>query len=65
MIVTAPSLGILLHPKIAGPTYCAVASMELMGVLDKLDPARRERLVEWCVKRQVRYTFGVDSKRSM
>eukprot|EP00752_Nemacystus_decipiens_P009381 g8384.t1 len=37
----------------AGPTYCAVASLELMGVLDALPAARRERLVEWCVNRQV------------
>ncbi|CAM9665926.1 unnamed protein product [Ascophyllum nodosum] len=36
----------------AGSTYCAVASMELMGVLHGLSPARREGLVEWCVNRQ-------------
>lgn len=38
---------------IAGSTYCAVASMELMGVLDKLSAARREGLLEWCINRQV------------
>ncbi|CAM9267929.1 unnamed protein product [Hapterophycus canaliculatus] len=36
----------------AGPTYCAVASMQLLGVLDTLPLSRRRGLVEWCVKRQ-------------
>lgn len=38
----------------AGPTFCAVASMKLMGTLDTMAATRREGLVEWCVNRQVR-----------
>eukprot|EP00903_Cladosiphon_okamuranus_P011080 g10459.t1 len=37
----------------AGPTYCAVASLELMGILNALPASRRQRLLEWCVNRQV------------
>ncbi|CAM9301888.1 unnamed protein product [Scytosiphon promiscuus] len=37
----------------AGPTYCAVASLQLLGALDTLPTSRRRGLVEWCVKRQV------------
>lgn len=40
--------------KPAGPTYCAVASLKLLGVLEKLPIPRRQGLLEWCVNRQVR-----------
>eukprot|EP00904_Undaria_pinnatifida_P007214 jgi/Undpi1/3622/HiC_scaffold_16.g06992.m1 len=36
----------------AGPTFCAVASMKLMGTLDSIDGRRREGLLGWCVNRQ-------------
>ncbi len=36
--------------------YCAVASLELMGVLDTLAVSRRQGLLEWCVSRQVNNT---------
>ncbi|CAM9779071.1 unnamed protein product, partial [Ectocarpus fasciculatus] len=36
----------------AGPTYCAVASLKLLGVLEKLPIPRRQGLLEWCVNRQ-------------
>ena len=36
-----------------GSTYCAVASLALMGRLDALAPARRRALVRWLVSRQV------------
>ncbi|CAM9845467.1 unnamed protein product [Ectocarpus sp. 12 AP-2014] len=36
----------------AGPTYCAVASLKLLGVLEKLAIPRRQGILEWCVNRQ-------------
>ena len=43
----------------AGPTYCAVASLELMGILDALPASRRQGLIEWCVHRQVGVRFRI------
>lgn len=49
------------YPTTAGPTYCAVASMELMGVLDKVAVTRRQGLLEWCLNRQVYQSQCADS----
>eukprot|EP00288_Rhodomonas_lens_P015811 CAMPEP_0177701202 /NCGR_PEP_ID=MMETSP0484_2-20121128/6492_1 /TAXON_ID=354590 /ORGANISM="Rhodomonas lens, Strain RHODO" /LENGTH=314 /DNA_ID=CAMNT_0019212433 /DNA_START=66 /DNA_END=1010 /DNA_ORIENTATION=- len=48
--------GFGLHPGLeahGGSTYCSVAALALMGKLEALGPDRKERLVEWCLKRQV------------
>lgn len=34
-----------------GSTYCAVASLALMGRLGDMGPARRDRLIRWCLNR--------------
>ena len=34
-----------------GSTFCAVASLKLMGKLDRIP--RRNDLVDWCIARQV------------
>eukprot|EP01103_Thecamoeba_quadrilineata_P017016 TRINITY_DN5880_c0_g1_i2.p1 TRINITY_DN5880_c0_g1~~TRINITY_DN5880_c0_g1_i2.p1 ORF type:complete len:242 (+),score=28.02 TRINITY_DN5880_c0_g1_i2:322-1047(+) len=36
----------------AGATYCALASLSLAGKLDLLD-WRREKIIKWCLERQV------------
>lgn len=36
-----------------GSTYCGVAALSLMGMLDKLGEDRLERLARWCLARQV------------
>jgi len=36
-----------------GSTFCGVAALSMMGMLDRLDDKRLESLVRWCVGRQV------------
>ena len=35
-----------------GTTYCGVAALSMMGLLEELGEGRREALVRWCVARQ-------------
>jgi len=49
-----------------GSTFCAVASLVLMGKLDELfddEPTWREELIQWCVSRQINGMQGRPNKK--
>lgn len=49
----ANSFAVINMPISGGATFCAVASLSLMGELESvLSHKERERLVRWCVSRQ-------------